>query len=222
MSIVMRPTSIVKNERSFYNAVMPKVSSEHRAAQRQRILDAARRCFMREGFHATSMQDILTAAQLSAGGLYLYFKSKEEIIEAIAVDTLAFFTATLEELFASDDLPPLDVVLSNALRILRDRDREQPTFRVVVQVWGEVGRAPRLATQVAEAQMSTRALLGRFIEGYQARGDLDPDAPVERIAQMLIAIMMGYVAQCALLGDTDVDAFVAGLRPLLDARLRAP
>jgi TetR/AcrR family transcriptional regulator, transcriptional repressor of aconitase len=201
---------------------MPKVSSEHRAAQRQRILDAARRCFMREGFHATSMQDILTEAQLSAGGLYLYFKSKEEIIEAIAVDTLAFFTATLEELFASDDLPPLDVVLSNALRILRDRDREQPTFRVVVQVWGEVGRAPRLATQVAEAQMSTRALLGRFIEGYQARGDLDPDAPVESIAQMLIAIMMGYVAQCALLGDTDVDAFVAGLRPLLDARLRAP
>jgi AcrR family transcriptional regulator len=201
---------------------MPKVSSEHRAAQRQRILDAARRCFMREGFHATSMQDILTEAQLSAGGLYLYFKSKEEIIEAIAVDTLAFFSATLEELLASDDLPPLDVVLSNALRILRDRDREQPTFRVVVQVWGEVGRARRLAVQVAEAQMRTRELLGRLIEGYQARGDLDPDAPVERIAQMLIAIMMGYVAQCALLGDTDVDAFVAGLRPLLDARLRAP
>jgi AcrR family transcriptional regulator len=201
---------------------MPKVSSEHRAAQRQRILDAARRCFMREGFHATSMQDILTEAQLSAGGLYLYFKSKEEIIEAIAIDTLAFFTTTLEELLASDDLPPLDVVLSNALRILRERDRKQPTFRVVVQVWGEVGRTPRLAAQVADAQMSTRALLGRFIEGYQARGDLDPDAPVERIAQILIAIMMGYVAQCALLGDTDVDAFVAGLRPLLDARLRSP
>src|SRR5262249_50772633 len=184
----MRPPPVVKNERSFYNAGMPKVSPEHRTAQRHRILDAARRCFMREGFHATSMQDILTEARLSAGGVYLYFKSKEEIVEAIAVDTLTFFTATLEELLASDDLPPLDIILANALRILRERDREQPTFRVVVQVWGEVGRAPHLAEQVADAQMSTRELLGRFIEGYQARGDLDPDAPVERIAQMLIAI----------------------------------
>jgi AcrR family transcriptional regulator len=201
---------------------MPRVSPEHRAAQRQRILDAARRCFMREGFHATSMQDILTEAQLSAGGVYLYFKSKEEIVEAIAVDTLAFFTAAFEELLASDGLPPLDVVLGNALRILRERDREQPTFRVVVQVWGEVGRAPRLAAQVADAQVRARELLGRLIEGYQARGDINPAAPVERIAQMLIAIMIGYVAQCAMLGDTDVDEFVDGLRPLLDARLRSP
>jgi AcrR family transcriptional regulator len=199
---------------------MPKVSLEHRAAQRQRILDAARRCFMREGFHATSMQDILREAKLSAGGVYLYFKSKEEIVEAIAIDTLAFFTATLEELLARDDLPSLDLVLGDALRILREHDREQPTFRVVVQVWGEVGRAPHLAAQVATAQARARALFGRLMEGYQARGDLDRDAPVERIAQVLIAIMMGYVAQCALLGDTDVDAFVTGLRPLLDARLR--
>jgi TetR/AcrR family transcriptional regulator, transcriptional repressor of aconitase len=201
---------------------MPRVTPEHRTAQRQRILDAARRCFMREGFHATSMQDILTEAKLSAGGLYLYFKSKEEIVEAIAVDTLAFFTAALEELLSDSDLPSLDIALGNVLWILREHDREQPTFRVVVQVWGEVGRAPHLAAQVAVAQMRARELFERLIERYQARGDLDLDAPKERIAQILIAIMMGYVAQCALLGDTDVDAFVAGLRPLLDARLRIP
>jgi hypothetical protein len=70
--------------------------------------------------------------------------------------------------------------------------------------------------------MRGRELFGRLIEGYQARGDLDPDAPVECIAQMLIAIMIGYVAQCALLGDTDVDAFAAGLRALLDGRLQSP
>src|SRR5262245_13175314 len=159
--MIARRHRLVKNECSFYNGVMPRVSSEHRAAQRQRILDAARRCFMREGFHATSMQDILKEAKLSAGGVYLYFKSKEEIVEAIAIDTLAFFTATLEELLARDNLPPLDIVLGDALRILREHDREQPTFRVVVQVWGEVGRAPHLAAQVATAQMRARALLGR-------------------------------------------------------------
>lgn len=212
---------LVKNERSFYNGDMPRVTPEHRAAQRQRILDAARRCFVREGFHPTSMQDILTEAGISAGGVYIYFKSKEEIVEAIAFDTLAFFTAALEGLLSTDHLPPLDVSLGDALRILREHDQEQPTFRVVVQVWGEVARSPRLAAQVAEAQMRGRELFGRLIERYQARGDLDPTAPRERIAQVLIAFMMGYVSQCALLGDTDVDTFMAGLRPLLDARLRS-
>lgn len=167
------------------------------------------------------MQDILTEAGISAGGVYIYFKSKEEIVEAIAFDTLAFFTAALEGLLSTDHLPPLDVSLGDALRILREHDQEQPTFRVVVQVWGEVARSPRLAAQVAEAQMRGRELFGRLIERYQARGDLDPTAPRERIAQVLIAFMMGYVSQCALLGDTDVDTFMAGLRPLLDARLRS-
>src|SRR5262249_27099987 len=203
------------------NDAMPRVTPEHRAAQRQRILDAARRCFMREGFHPTSMQDIIAEAGISARGVYVYFKSKEEIVEAIGVETLTFFAAALHSLLSIDALPPLDVVLGDALRTLCEHDQEQPTFRVVVQVWSEVGRSPQLAAQVARAQMRGRELFGQVIERYQARGVLDPAAPREGIAQVLIALLMGYVAQCALLGDTDVDAFVSGLRPLLDARLRS-
>src|SRR5262245_19425512 len=218
--MIARRHRLVKNECSFYNGVMPRVSSEHRAAQRQRILDAARRCFMREGFHPTSMQDILAEAGISAGGVYVYFKSKDEIVAAIALDTLAFFTAALERLLATDQLPPLAAALCGLLRTLREHDQEQPTFQVAVQGWGEAGRSPHLAAQVAAAQTRGRALFGRLVQRYQARGDLDPAAPPERIAQVLIAIMMGYVAQYALLGDVDVDVFTAGLQLLLDARLR--
>jgi AcrR family transcriptional regulator len=38
------------------------------------------------GFHATSMQDLLREANLSAGAVYRYFKSKDEIIAAIGED----------------------------------------------------------------------------------------------------------------------------------------
>src|SRR5262249_36148200 len=200
---------------------MPRVTLEHRAAQRRRILDAARRCFMREGFHPTTMQAILAEAGISAGGVYIYFKSKEEIVEAIAVDTLAFFTAAFQGLLSTEQPPPLDAPLADAMRTLLEHDKAQPTLRVAVQIWGEVGRSPYLATRIAEAQAHGRALFGHLIARYQARGDLDPAAPRERIAQVLIAIMMGFVAQCAVLGDTDVDFFVDGLRPLLDARLRS-
>ena len=57
---------------------MPRVSDEHLAARRQQILDAARACFLRNGFHATSMQDVIGEAGLSVGAVYRYFKSKNE------------------------------------------------------------------------------------------------------------------------------------------------
>jgi AcrR family transcriptional regulator len=205
----------------FYNEHMPKVSPEHRAAQRQRILDAARRCFVRDGFHTTSMQDILTEAGLSAGGVYLYFKSKEEIVEAIAVDTLATFTGILDTLLRHDDLPALDVMLGRALEQLLAYDRKVPTFRVAVQIWGEVGRAPHLAFLVGEAQGRVRESFTRLVKHYQERADIDPDVSAENVAQVLITLVVGFVAQRTLLGVDDVPTFQSGFRAMLAANLRS-
>jgi AcrR family transcriptional regulator len=66
---------------------MAKISAEHAKARRRQILDAAHACFAREGFHRTSMQDIQREAELSAGALYVYFRSKDEIIEALVEKT---------------------------------------------------------------------------------------------------------------------------------------
>lgn len=63
---------------------MPKVSETHLKARRQQILDAARRCFGNRGFHQTTMQEIYQEAGLSAGSIYRYFASKEELIAALA------------------------------------------------------------------------------------------------------------------------------------------
>ena len=63
---------------------MPKVSEAHLAARRQQILDAALACFDRDGFHGASMQDIFEESGMSAGAVYRYFSSKEDIVEAIA------------------------------------------------------------------------------------------------------------------------------------------
>jgi Bacterial regulatory proteins, tetR family len=43
---------------------VPKVSEEYRDARRSQILDAAKRCFLRDGFHETSMQDLFTEVGL--------------------------------------------------------------------------------------------------------------------------------------------------------------
>lgn len=194
---------------------MPKISPDHRAARRQSILDAARRCFLRNGFHATSMQDIQAEADLSAGGIYVYFKSKEEIIEAIALDTMAFFKKGLEEVLCSDDLPPLDVALGKVLMLMIEYDRQQPVFLMSLQIWAVLGNTPHLAAYFMENQQEVNAMFRRLIERYQAQGYLDPQVPAEQIAQVLVTLIMGFVARMALLGPVDMSTFLAGLRSIL-------
>jgi TetR/AcrR family transcriptional regulator, transcriptional repressor for nem operon len=47
------------------------------------ILNSAIKVFAKKGFEAARMEDIAKAAKLSVGGVYWYYKSKEEIIIAI-------------------------------------------------------------------------------------------------------------------------------------------
>ena len=63
---------------------MPKISEAKRETRRQEILDAALRCFSRDGFHNTTTADIVRESGVSQGTLYLYFATKEDIVVALA------------------------------------------------------------------------------------------------------------------------------------------
>src|SRR5262249_5541747 len=53
------------------------------SAKRRQIIDGARRMFLAQGFDAASMSEIAREAGVSKGTLYVCFKSKEELFEAI-------------------------------------------------------------------------------------------------------------------------------------------
>lgn len=57
-----------------------------KAANRQAILAAARRVFAELGYEAASVRDIIRGTDLASGTFYNYFKSKEEVFEALADD----------------------------------------------------------------------------------------------------------------------------------------
>ncbi len=58
-------------------------SRERALQQRQRILDAAEKCFIESGFHAATMAHIAATAQISPGLIYRYFENKSAIVRAI-------------------------------------------------------------------------------------------------------------------------------------------
>src|SRR5215217_9634377 len=71
--------------------------------RRARILDAAERCFVRSGFHRTTMQDVAAEAGMSPGNLYRYFPSKDAIVAGLAERDRARVTADFAEIVGAND-----------------------------------------------------------------------------------------------------------------------
>src|SRR3954453_22537309 len=63
------------------------------SAKRRQIMDGAREMFLTQGFDAASMGEIARAAGVSKGTLYVYFKNKEQLFEAIVQEQCASQTA---------------------------------------------------------------------------------------------------------------------------------
>lgn len=57
-----------------------------KVANRQAILAAARRVFAQMGYDGASVRDIIRGTDLASGTFYNYFRSKEEVFEALADD----------------------------------------------------------------------------------------------------------------------------------------
>jgi TetR/AcrR family transcriptional regulator, transcriptional repressor of aconitase len=206
---------LVKSECSFYIIEnVPRVSQEYLDARRRQILDAARRCFVRNGFHATSMQDILGEANLSAGAVYRYFKSKDEIIAAIGFDNVAAFTHAVEEVLRADDPPPLDDALGRLLAALELLDEQQDHAKITLQAWGEALRSPALAARVEEGWAELTGSLAGLVDTYQERGELPNDVPADQVARAVVGLLHGFVIRRAVLGDGDAEALRNGLRAL--------
>jgi TetR/AcrR family fatty acid metabolism transcriptional regulator len=69
---------------------MPRKSSRNGASgKREAILRAATRVFARNGYFNSKVADIARAANVADGTVYLYFKSKEEILHSIFDQNMA-------------------------------------------------------------------------------------------------------------------------------------
>jgi AcrR family transcriptional regulator len=197
---------------------MPRVSDQHLAARRAQILEAARGCFAREGFHRTSMADILGAAGLSAGAVYRYFRSKEELVAAIAGQAGEGLRERLAEVSSAEPAPPPAEVLEAVLAFVDSQARPEGSLRIALQVWAEALRDPALAGRVEETYAMLRDGLVVGCRRAQEAGSLGPDADPDAIGRVLVSLVPGYVLRRLLMSDPLTPAaFVADLRPLLEA-----
>ncbi|MBI3506025.1 MAG: TetR/AcrR family transcriptional regulator [Proteobacteria bacterium] len=191
---------------------MPRLAPQSVADRRAQILDAAKRCFIRDGFHNASMQKICAAARMSAGNLYRYFASKVALIEGLC-------TRDLEEAsqgFAAarrgrDVLDGLEMLMTE---YLWNRPREN------LCMWTEISAE---ATRSEAVNRNSRhiydfigARLSEVLAQGVANGTLRKGIDVARLATLSNAVFEGLMLRRAVMADFDprptIKLYIAQLR----------
>ena len=155
--------------------------------RRAQILQAALQCFSKQGFHGTSMDDIVRATGLSKGALYWHFKSKDEIF-------LALFDAYEDALFAAWEAADQ----GNALEAL-GRDGEITITRLMetrlfLDAWTEFLRHPTARRRFARVYERSRAHLASTVRRGVRRGEIRRCNP-DHVAAVMTAVVEGLLIQ---------------------------
>jgi AcrR family transcriptional regulator len=211
----------------------PKITTAHEQGQRERILEAATRCFAERGFHEATIQDICDLAGLSKGGLYTYFRSKDEILGALIQhstnDALRWARAAADE--GGSALQRLERVAETLIRnVIEANDSKAYTPQLMLEVWAEASKDPQLGELLARGYEQWQVFITElFREGIAAgeiRGDIDP----ELLAAIVVSMFDGLTLRESITKTkvnwrqviaTLREALIEGIAPTATARQEA-
>lgn len=173
---------------------MRRANAQLQSDRRSEILDAAARCFVRTGFHQTSMQAICAEAGMSPGNLYRYFPSKEAIIAAITERDLAQAAAD----FAAVDKAPDFFTGFAALGRQYLVERTDEEIALCLDIMAEARRNPEVRRIHQTIQADVHAGLVGILRRAAERGQLRRDLDLDRIVTVLMALGDGIEARRAI------------------------
>jgi AcrR family transcriptional regulator len=90
-----------------------RYSQDHKAQTHQRIIKEASVRFRRDGIGATGLQPLMKALNLTHGGFYSHFRSKDELVEKALQAAAAELDAHCDTLFSQEQ--PLDAFIDSYL-----------------------------------------------------------------------------------------------------------
>lgn len=205
-------------------AAVPGESRSRRAeAQRNRILNAAQRCFAERGFHGASMAAIADTAQMSAGLIYRYFDNKSALIHGIVSRQMELLERDVHRRDSSDSG---DIVA----RIVEGFRKDAPTTAgrdveaagrllepaLVLEITAESSRDPLIGDALSSfSQRIDDALAGWLAASPESGGcDVEPDK-LEARTLVLRALLDGLKMRQAREPGLDLELLREALQEAL-------
>jgi AcrR family transcriptional regulator len=138
--------------------------------RQQEVVAVAARVFAEQGFHATSMQDLVSATGLTAGGLYHYIGSKDQLLVRICDQLMEPLLARVRKTVASGEDPDVqlrEIVREWMVHVERNRDhmlvfqQERHVLERGAQ-WRRVRRQRKTFEELLAAVLARGAQSGLF------------------------------------------------------------
>ena len=170
-----------------------RVSREKAAENRERIIDAAASLFRAKGFSGIGVADIMRAADLTHGGFYGHFASKDDLVAQASRRTMARAAANWKRVVAADPDRPYAALLQH---YLTPAHRDEP------------GRGCAFAALSNDAARSGKTVRDAFTDGLAPLLDLltqaipgRSKASRRRKAVAAMASLVGALSLARAVGD---------------------
>jgi AcrR family transcriptional regulator len=145
----------------------------NRALRKRQINYSARKVFAEKGYHATSVEDIISHAGISRGTFYKYYKSKREVFGELLDSLTRALEMNIKRVDLSADAPPIvDQMLGNVQRILDTLTNNLDLTSILLHA--AVGIDPDFDKKLDEFYDSTLALIELSLSHGQEMGVIRP------------------------------------------------
>lgn len=190
--------------------------AEQAERNRALLLAAARRVFLKRGYHGASVEQIADEAGFSTGVVYSQFGGKAELFLALLDARIAERAAGNAQ--AVEGLTG-DAGIARLVEHAASVDRAEPEWGLlVVEFRVHAVRDPELARRYADAHQRTLAGAERAIAGLYQRAGEPPPLPPADLARLLIAIDTGARLEEASAPGSSPMTLLAGLLARLISR----
>jgi len=202
---------------------VPKISPAHEQQRRAQILAAAMTCFARQGYHATSMDDVVRESGLSVGAIYSYFPSKEDLFLALCDDRANQTLAYLNDLFRRPG-PMADKTREAVDYVFQLLSDEMLTLtRINLEFMSVAINSERLKERQERRCESVRQFLRWLLSEAQQQDEVRADVDVEAAAELMMALNEGiFLLSVVGVRKVSLEALKPAYLSLLNAGLSGP
>ena len=193
---------------------MPRVKT----FDEQVILEKAMHLFWQKGYHATSIQDLVSHLGVNRASLYDTYGGKKQLFEKALQHYRTTSTAQLKTILeAHDDVKEgIKALFSTASQSLPDNIISKGCF-VVNTTTELLPGNDEMKAIVAENKQYIQQILFDYLSSGVKKGDIAPNKDLKALAALLFTFYNGIrVISKIDHEDRDIDAAVTALLPLLD------
>lgn len=158
------------------------------------ILAAAERLFAEKGIDGTTMDDIAREAEYSKATLYVYFQSKEEIVNAILLSSMILLQKKIREAIerSNDWLEGYHAVCGAIIRFYGENPTAYDAASGELEASVDSVEAKSLK-DILRTSDETNTILASFLERGVREGIIQVELPVMEVVQLFWASLSGMV-----------------------------